>query len=88
MNKADANAKEVKLLGNGGMGAIPRLPDGKTSPKRLITAGEKAMLRAAEADAALKRYSQPPTGEKGPAKEGDQLKEEASGWTKVVGHAF
>jgi hypothetical protein len=86
MNQTGPNAKEVKLLGNGNRGAIPLLTEGRTAPTRLITAGEKAMLAAAAADAALRKSCPPP--EKAPAKEGECPNSEASGWTKVVGHAF
>ena len=79
-------AKEPKQLGNRNRDAIPRLADGKTFPTRLISAGEKAMLKAAEIDAALRKSRPPQAPEKaeGKGKEGEIM----SGWARVLGHAF
>ncbi len=72
---------DIKQLETGKTGAIPRPSQ---APTRLISAGEKAMLKAAEADAAL-RKSRPPSG-KAPAKEGERPDSEIAGWMNVVGH--
>ena len=73
MNQTGPNAKEVKLLGDGGKGAIMRPSQ---APKRLISAGEKAKLKADEADAALRRLNK----EMGPSKPESEL--------LIKGHAF
>ncbi len=81
---------DVKRLGDGNHGAIPRLGDGKTGPTRLITAGERAMVAAAAADAEVRRSRPPPAPEKA-AEKADEKGEEnsqVSGWLLIKGHAF
>ena len=81
-----AKKPDVKKLENGKLGAIPRLADGKAGPARLITAGEKAQLKADEAEEAVRKLFPPPPPGKTEEKDGEKGK--PSGWTLVVGHAF
>lgn len=83
-----ARTLDVKQLEDGKRGAIPRLTDGKTSPTRLLNAGEKAMLKAAEADAALRKSCPPPAAQKPATPKQEENKSEESGWALVIGHAF